>query len=89
MKALAMSLADFQAVKSHIVVPGTIFVEQALTAPHCKTLMVAKAPRRSASLIISRIRLWRIFFCFREAKSKPADLLLSQGGLMKNLEGVA
>ncbi len=50
-------------------------------------LIAAKASRRSASLSICRIRLRRTFFCFREAKLKPEDFSLSQGSLMKNLEG--
>jgi hypothetical protein len=29
------------------------------------------------------------FFCFIEVKLKPADLLLSQSGLITNLKGVA
>jgi hypothetical protein len=51
--------------------------------------MAPKASKWSASLSIRRIRLWWTFFCFREAKSKPAGLSLSQGGPMKNVEGVA
>ncbi len=85
--------ADFQADKSQIVIPGPVFVEGRRTSlcRHliARLLMVAKGPRHSTSLPICRIRLRPIFFCFREAKFKPTVLLLSQGGLMKNLEGVA
>jgi hypothetical protein len=42
-------------------------------------LMVAKASRKSASLPICQIPQRQTFFCFREAKPKPADLSLSQG----------
>ncbi len=56
--------------------------KQALPAPRCKTFNGSEGAK-----IIRQP--WGIFFCFREANSKPADLLLSQGGLMKNLEGVA
>jgi hypothetical protein len=51
--------------------------------------MAAKASRRFVSLLIRQIWLQRTFFGFREAKSKPADLSLSQGSLKTNLEGVA
>jgi hypothetical protein len=51
--------------------------------------MAAKASRQFVSLLIRRIRLRQTFFGFREAKSKPADLSLSQGSLKTNLEGVA
>jgi hypothetical protein len=51
--------------------------------------MAAKASRQYVRLPIRQIRLRRTFLCFREAKPKPAELSLSQGGLMKNLEGVA
>jgi hypothetical protein len=51
--------------------------------------MAAKASRRFVSLLICQIRLRWTLFGFREAKSKPADLLLSQGSLKTNLEGAA
>jgi hypothetical protein len=85
--------ADFQAEKTKIIAPGPVSVEgrrnglcQRLIR---RLLMAAKASRRFASLLICRIRLRRTFFSFRKAKSKPADLSLSQGSLKTNLEGVA
>jgi hypothetical protein len=85
--------ADFQADKTHIIVPGLVLVEgrrnRLCRRTIVRLLMAVKASRRSVSLTICRIRLRRIFFCFREAKSKPADLLLSQAVLMNNWEGVA
>jgi hypothetical protein len=47
-------------------------------------LMASKASRRSASRFICQVWLWQTLFCFREAKSKPTDLWLSQGGLIMN-----
>jgi hypothetical protein len=81
--------ADFQADKTHIIVPGPVLVEgrrnRLCRHTIVRLLMAAKASRRSVSLTICRIRLRWIFFCFREA----ADHLLSQAVLMNNWEGVA
>ncbi len=49
--------------------------------------MAVKASRQSVSLPICRVHLRQTFFCFREAKSKLADLSLPQGGLMTKLGG--
>ncbi len=54
-----------------------------------RLLMAAKASRRFVSRLIHQIRLQRIFFGFREVKSKPANLSQSHGSLKTNLEGVA
>jgi hypothetical protein len=85
--------ADFQAKKTKIIAPGLVSVEgrrnglrQRLNR---RLLMAAKASRRFVSLLIRRIWLRRTFFGFREVKTKPADLSLSQGCLKTNLEGVA
>jgi hypothetical protein len=85
--------ADFQAEKTKIIAPGPVSVEgrrNRLRGRLIRRLLIAaKASRRFVSLLIRRIRLWRTFFGFREAKSKPADFSLSQGSLKTNLEGVA
>jgi hypothetical protein len=85
--------ADFQAEKTKIIAPGPVSVEGRRNGlcQHLigRILMAAKASRRFVSLLICRIWLQRTFFSFREVKSKPADLLLSQGSLKTNLEGVA
>jgi hypothetical protein len=85
--------ADFQAEKTKIIAPGPVSVEGRRNGlcRHLirRLLMAAKASRRFASLLICRIQLRRTFFGFREAKSKPADLSLSQGSLKTKLEGVA
>jgi hypothetical protein len=85
--------ADFQSEKTKIIAPGPVSVEgrinRLLRRLSRRLLMAAKASRRFVSLLICRIWLRRIFFGFREVKSKPADLLLSQGCLNTNLEGVA
>jgi hypothetical protein len=77
--------ADFQAEKTKIIAPGPVSVEGRSNGLRQRLirrlLMAAKASRRSVSLLIRRIRLRRTFFGFREAKSKPADLSLSQGSL--------
>jgi hypothetical protein len=85
--------ADFQAKKTKIIAPRPVSVEGRRNGLRLRLirriLMAAKASRRFVSLFIRRIRLRRTFFGFREAKSKPADLSLSQGRLKMNLEGVA
>jgi hypothetical protein len=55
--------------------------------PHLWLLMAAKESRRSASLPVLQIWLRQTYFCFREAKSKPADLPLSQAGLRQTWRG--
>jgi hypothetical protein len=85
--------ANFQAKKTKIIAPGPVSVEGRRNGlrRHLigRLLMVAKASRRFVSLLICRIWLRRTFFSFREVKSKPANLSLSQGSLKTNLEGVA
>jgi hypothetical protein len=85
--------ADFQAKKTKIIAPGPVSVEGRRNGLrrrlNRRLLMAAKASRRFVSLLIHRIWLRRTFFGFREVKSKPADLSLSQGCLKTNLEGVA
>jgi hypothetical protein len=85
--------ADFQAKKTKIIAPRPVSVEGQRNGIRRRLigrlLMEAKASRRLVSLLIRRIWLRRTFFGFREAKSKPADLSLSQGSLKTNLEGVA
>ncbi len=85
--------ADFQAKKTKIIAPRPVSVEGRRNGLSLRLirriLMAAKASRRFVGLFIRRIRLGRTFFGFREAKSKPADLSLSQGRLKTNLEGVA
>ncbi len=85
--------SDFQAEKTKIFAPGPVSLEgrrnKLRRRLNRRLLMAAKASRRFVSLLIRRIRLWRTVFSFREVKSKPADLSLSQGCLKTNLEGVA
>jgi hypothetical protein len=85
--------ADFQAEKTKIIALGPVSVEGQRNGLrrrlNRRLLMAAKASRRFISLLIRQIRLRRTFFGFREVKSKPADLSLSQGCLKTNLEGVA
>jgi hypothetical protein len=87
-----MSQPIFKPKKTHIIVPGQVFVEgwkNSLRRHLIPGLLTAvKTSRPSARLPIHQIWLRRIFLGFREVKSKPADLSLTQGGLMTNLEGV-
>jgi hypothetical protein len=85
-------LANFQAEQFYIVVPGSVFVRGRRHRQCCGLIpglqTAVKAKKRSASLPIHRIPPRQMFFCFREVKSELADLMLSQGVLMTNLDGV-
>jgi hypothetical protein len=63
--------------------------KQTLLAPHSGTFNSSEGVKMIRQLFYLPIWLQRTFFCFKEAKSKPAGLSLFQGGLMKNVEGVA
>ncbi len=91
-KRLQLRPSQFSSRKGPAYRPRMTFCNgtttQSTFPPQSGTFNGGKVSSWSASLPFCQTPPQLTFFCFREIKSKLADLSLSQGSLMMNLEGV-